>query len=323
MKSFKFVLMLAWSAMICTTVVAQDDYPSRSIKIIVPTTPGTGQDVIARLYADELRKIWGQAVVVENRQGAGGTIATRAVASAPPDGYTLLMVNSQHAISPAVYDNLPYDTVRDFSGLALVGEAPSLVVVSNDCGARTLAEFIALAKKSPGAIHYGSAGVGAATHLAGAYFANRAGIDLAHIPYKNSSDLISDIVTDRIQAVFVPAPFMLPQIQAGKVRALAVTSRQASHDPVEVPSVSQAAGIPNYEFVTWFGFVASSKVPLAIREKLARSIDSIGKNSVVLERFKQQGIVPRSVVLKDFDAYIKADIDKLAPIVLAAGVKAN
>jgi tripartite-type tricarboxylate transporter receptor subunit TctC len=195
-------------------------------------------------------------------------------------------------------------------------------VVAPQLGARTLKEFIALAKQRPDAIHYASSGMGSQTHLAGAYFASRAGVKLVHVPYKSSADVVSDLLTGRVQATFVPAPFLLSHIKSGKLIALAVAAPEAMRTPLEAPSVNEA-GVPGFEYSTWFGFVAPGKVPAPILEQLARTIQGIAEEKETLEKFRAQGVVPRILILDKFDAYISAELDKLAPVVKAAGISAE
>src|SRR5437764_13580147 len=203
-----------------------DKYPSRPIRVLVPLGPGSTTDVVARMFAERLGQRLHQSVVVDNKPGAGGTIAAQATAKLLPDGYTLLMVNSQHAINPTAYEKLPYDTTRDFEAIVPVADSPSIITVPPELGVRTLQEFTALAKKRPGQIAFASAGVGSQTHLSGAYFASRAGVSLLHVPYRLTSEVVSDLITNRIQVLFAPVAFQLGQIQAGKLRVLAVTGRE-------------------------------------------------------------------------------------------------
>jgi tripartite-type tricarboxylate transporter receptor subunit TctC len=301
---------------------AQERYPAKPVQMVVPLSPGTTVDIIARLYADRLAQRLSQAVIVQNRPGAGGTIAAQSVAASAADGYTILMANTQHSVNPALYANLAYDTLRDFAGVAMVAEAPALVYVNPGLGARTLAEFVALAKAKPGTINYGSAGVGTATHLGGAYFASQAKIDIVHVPYKVTSDLVADIVTGRIQATFSPIAFMLAQVREGKLLALAVTSRARVPVLPEVPTVAEAA-IPGYESSTWYGFFAPARTPRAIRERLAHNLREISEEKEVKEKFAGQGIFPRSIELEDFDAFIREDVAKLGALAKAVGAKAN
>lgn len=322
---FARVLLLAAALGFHTLAAAQssaDAYPSRPIKVIVPLSPGTTTDIVARTVAERMSSHLGQSVVVENRQGAGGVVAAQAALAAEPDGYTIMMVNSQHVINPAVYKALPYDTLRDFVGIALVAEAPSVVVVTPKLGVRTLKDFIALAKQKPDAINYASSGIGSQTHLAGAYFASQAGISMVHVPYKASSEVVADLLAGRVQATFAPAAFLLGPIRDGKLIALAVTTPSAMRTPLEAPSVSEAA-IPGFEYATWFGFVAPAKVPAHAIERLARAIQSAAAEAEVKAKLQSQGIVSRTLGLREFDAYMKADMDRLAPVIKAAGVTAQ
>ncbi len=299
---------------------APDGYPSRPIRLIVPLSPGTTTDVVARTVADRLSRELGQSVIVENKQGAGGTLAAKVAAMSAPDGYTIMMVNSQHSINPAVYQTLPYDTVKDFAGLALVAEAPSAVVVSPQLGVKTIKEFIALAKERPNTINYASSGIGSQTHLAGAYFASQAGIGMVHVPYRDSSQVIADLLAGRVQATFAPVAFLLGQIQEGKLLALAVTSREGITTPVKIPSVSEQ-GIPGYEYTTWFGFLAPAKVPTLVVGRLAQALQRAANTPEVKDKLSGLGIVPRTLALTEFDEYIKADINKQREIVIGAAIE--
>jgi tripartite-type tricarboxylate transporter receptor subunit TctC len=303
-------------------VTAQERYPAKPVQMVVPLSPGTTVDIIARLYADRLTQRLSQTVIVQNRPGAGGTIAAQSVAASAADGYTILMANTQHSVNPALYSNLAYDTLLDFSGIAMVAEAPALVYVNPALGAKTLAEFIAIARAKPGTINYGSAGVGTATHLGGAYFASQAKIDIVHVPYKVTSDLVADIVTGRIQATFSPIAFMLAQVREGKLLALAVTSRARVPVLPEVPTVAEAA-IPGYESSTWYGFLAPARTARAIREQLARHLREISEEKEVKEKFAAQGIFPRSIELDEFDGFIREDVARLGALAKAVGAKAN
>jgi tripartite-type tricarboxylate transporter receptor subunit TctC len=295
-----------------------DGYPSRAIRMLVPLSAGTTTDIVARTLAERVSKKLGQPIVVENKQGAGGVIATQSALAGGADGYTILMVNSQHVINPSVYKSLPYDTLKDFKGIAMVAEAPAIVAVSQKLGVRTLKDFIALAKKKPGQIHYASSGIGSQTHLAGAYFAREAGIDLAHVPYSGSGAVIPDLITGRVEAVFAPIAFVSGAVKEGKLVALGVTSKAAIRTPFEAPSVSDT--VPGYEYSTWFGFVVPAKVPPAVVEKLAAAFASAMSDADVKSRFADQGIVPRVLLRSEFDAYMKADMDRLAPVVKSAGL---
>jgi tripartite-type tricarboxylate transporter receptor subunit TctC len=241
MKAFRSgALALALFAAASAPASAQERYPSRVITIVVPLTAGTTIDILARLFADNLSKRLGQQVIVANRPGAGGLIAAQAVATAPADGYTILLANSGHTILGTLNKSLPFDPVGDFAGITLVGDAPSVVTVAPSLGARNLKEFVDLAKQKPGSINYGSAGIGTATHLAGAYFALQTATDLVHVPYTVSSTIIADLLGGRIQATFAPAAFTLPLLQDGRLLGLAVAADEPIREPVQIPTALAA-----------------------------------------------------------------------------------
>ncbi len=243
-RSFAQLATAAVTAAACFAAAAhgQESYPSRLITVVAPITAGTAIDILARLYADKLAKRFGQQVVVANRPGAGGLIGAQTVASSAPDGYTVLFANSGHAILGTLNKNLPFDPVADFAGVALVGEAPAIVVVPPSLGVSSLQEFVALAKSKPGEINYGSAGIGTSTHLAGAYFALKAGIDIVHVPYTVSATIIADLLGGRIQASFVPMAFVLPLLQDGRLKALAVAAKEPIAEPIAI-ATAQSQGI--------------------------------------------------------------------------------
>ena len=304
------------------TALAQDRYPSRAIQLLIPAATATTSDVLSRFLADRLSKRIGQQVVVQNRPGAGGTIAAASVAKAPADGYTLMMVNLQHSLNPLLYDNLTFDTLKDFAGILQFGDAPSLVVVHPSLGVKNLAEFIALAKKKPGQINYGSAGVGTTTHLGGAYLAYRAGIDLLHIPYKGP-EIRADLLAGRVHSVVTPVPYLLAPIKEGRMLALAVTSPTPLHSPVEAPTVESAAGLKDFAFSTYYGFVAAAQTPKPILEQLAREIKAIVEEPEMTQWLTGQAIFPKIRMFSEFDAYIKAEMDRMAPVVKATGARGN
>ena len=305
----------------CASMQAQaaDAFPSRPIRLLVPLGAGSTTDIVARTIAERASQRLGQPIVVENKQGAGGVVATQAALAAPADGYTLLLVNSQHIINPFVHKSLPYDTLRDFVGVALVAETPAVVVVSSKLGVRTLKEFIAAAKQKPGSIHYASGGIGSQTHLAGAYFASEAGIDIMHVPYNGSSAVIPDLLTGRVEVTFAPAAFVQSSLKDGRLVALAVTSKTPMRTPLEAPSVNDAA-IPGFEYATWFGFVAPAKVPAPVVARLASAFEAAANEPDIKAKLLEQGIVTRTVIGREFDAYMKADLDRLTPIIKSAGI---
>jgi tripartite-type tricarboxylate transporter receptor subunit TctC len=299
---------------------AQERFPSRLITIVVPLTAGTTIDILARLYADKLARRFDQQVVVANRPGAGGLIGAQAVAGAPADGYTILLANSGHAILGTLNKNLPFDPVADFAGVSLIGDAPTVINVAPALGVRSLREFVDLAKARPGAVNYGSAGIGTATHLAGAYFALVTATELVHVPYTVSSTIIADLLGGRIQATFAPAAFTLPLLQEGRLLALAVADDKPMAGPPAVPTA--LAGGVDYRNATWYGFLAPGRTPAAVLQMLHAAIEEVGRDPELQEKILVQGITPRSVGLGDFDRHIRRDMERLAPL-LATIARSN
>jgi len=291
---------------------AQEPFPNRLITVVAPITPGTAIDILARLYADQLSKRFGQQVVVANRSGAGGMIGAQAVVNAPADGYTVLFANSGHAILGAINKNLSFDPIGDFAGVTLVGEAPGIVVVPPSLGVANLAAFVELAKSKPGTINYGSAGIGTSTHLAGAYFALKTGIDIVHVPYTVSATIIADLLGGRIQASFVPLAFVLPLLQDGRLRALAVGAKEPVTNPIAIPTaLSQGF---DYQYGTWYGMLAPGKTPKPVLATLNQAMAEASKDPELLGKIRAQGIEPRDIELDRFDAYVRADMARLDPV---------
>jgi tripartite-type tricarboxylate transporter receptor subunit TctC len=297
---------------------AAAQFPARPITLVVPLTPGTTIDILARLYADRLSQILGQPVVVLNRPGAGGIIGAQAVAKANPDGYTLLFANSGHSILGLLNKDLAFDPIRDFAGVAMVGTSPAIVVVPAKLGVADLKEFVALAKAKPGAINYGSAGVGTSTHLAGALFAAQTGTHLVHVPYTVSSTIISDMLSGAIQASFDPLAFVLSFVQNGSLRALAVGADEPIADPKIPTAVAQGV---DYHYATWYGILAPAKTPEAVLKQLAEAIAKAGDDAQLQQRLKAQGINAKTMSLHAFDSYIDDDVARLAPLTRGIAAK--
>ena len=305
--------MLALSA----SAPAQEHYPSRMLTIVVPITAGTTIDILARLYGEALSRRFGQQVVIANRPGAGGLIGAQTVASAASDGYTVLLANSGHAILGTLNKNLPFDPVGDFAGVCLIADAPTVITVAPSLNVRGLRELVDLAKAKPGSINYGSAGIGTATHLAGAYFASQTGTQLVHVPYTVSSTIIADLLGGRIQATFAPAAFTLPLLQDGRLVALAVAADEPMREPIAVPT-ALSAGI-DYRIATWYGFLAPAKTPRAVLQALHDAIVEVGKDPELQAKIRQQGVTPQNVGLADFDLHIRKDMARLEPLLATIG----
>jgi tripartite-type tricarboxylate transporter receptor subunit TctC len=298
---------------------ADDNYPSRPITLIAPISPGTTIDILARLYADKLSRILGQTVIVVNKPGAGGVVGAETVAHANSDGYTLLLTNSGHAILKVLNPDLQFDPLRDFAGVSMIGLAPAVVVVPANLGITDLKQFVAQAKAKPGKLNYGSAGIGSSTHLAGALFATNAGIDIVHVPYTVSANIISDMLSGAIQASFDPLAFVLSFIQNGSLRALAIGSDEPQTEPVQIPTAT-SQGV-DYHYASWYGLLAPQKVPKPILQKLADAIAQANADAGLQEKIKIQGIKTEVLATDRFDAYIARDLARLAPLVQGSGVK--
>ncbi len=309
------------ASLFAASALAQEKFPAKPIQLVVPLAAGTTIDFVARTYAERLSARLGQSVVAQNRPGAGGTIAAQSVAKAAPDGYTILIVNSQHSINPALYSSLPYDTLRDFAGIARIGEAPSIIAVHPKLGVKTLREFIAAAKERPGAINYGSAGSGTTTHLGAEFFASKAGIRLTHVPYKGA-ELMGDLLAGRVESIFVPIPFVLQQIRDGRLIGIAVTTKEALRTPLEVPSVADTA-IPGFEYSTYYGFVGPARIPAPILAELSQAIRGATAEKELRDKLLAQALFPVDSGPAEFDAYIKLELERIAPLVKEIGAKAN
>ena len=265
-------LALALAASYSISGSAADDYPSRPIRIIVPYAPGGGADTVARIVARRVSDTIGQPIVIENRTGAGSILGTDAVAKAEPDGYTLLLGQSGPiSINPAVYKDLRYDPVKDFAPVTMTTAYPYILVVNAKLPARSLPEFVALAKSQPGAMNYGTTGIGAANHLVAELFNGKAGLKMTHIPYRGTALAVGDLVAGQVTMVFGDPISVLPHMQSGSLRALAVTSLQRSAVAPEVPTVAES-GFPGFDALAWHGILAPAKTPPAIVKKLNAEI---------------------------------------------------
>ncbi len=316
LATFVFTL-LAFAA----PALAQD-YPNRSIRIIVPFSAGALTDTLARMYAEKLTQRMGQPVIVENKPGSGGIPAMQAMLAAPGDGYTLQMVSSGHAVNPTLFSKMPYDTLKDVSGVALVASSPTVVIVKTGLNIKTLPELIALAKSKPGQLNYGSAGIGGATHLVGEYLRKEAGIDIVHVPYKGVQEAVTEVMAGRIDVAFPPIALAQAQLKAGRVVAVALTDMQRTPLLPEVATANEQ-GLRNFDYSIWYALVAPAKTPRPVMERLAKEINEITALPEVQQKMAQQGLVPKQVVLDQFDAYIKAEIDKLGALVKASGARAD
>jgi tripartite-type tricarboxylate transporter receptor subunit TctC len=303
-------VLIAPLALACAAATAQpgSDYPNKPIRIVVPFAPGGTTDVLARIMAQRMTLAWGQPVVVENRPGVGGTIGANMVAKAPPDGYTLLLGTLHHTIAQAVYKNVPYKFGHDFAPVSVMAMVPNVVVVNTAVPAKTIQEFIALAKSRPGELNYGTAGAGTAHHLIGELFQLQAGVRLVHVPYKGSGPAVMDLIGGQVQLMFDTVTSALPQVKAGKTRALAVTTAKRSSALPDIPTLSETV-LPGFDVGTWFGIVAPAGTPAPIVQKLYGEIDRTVKDTDVRRQLLEIGAEPIGSTPAQMRAQIDAELD--------------
>ena len=299
-----------------------DTYPSRPIKIIVPFGPGGFTDVVARIIQKELQPVLGQPIVIENRPGAGSTIGTDVVAKAPPDGYTLGMVSTTHVISPHLYKKMPYDPLHDFTPVMRLVEGPYVMVVNPKLGVKTVPQFIALAKKEPGKIFFGSSGNGSAQHLVGALFMQKAHVQLTHVPYKGSNAAMQDLLAGVVQAGFVGMPNALANLPSGKLIALAVTSKKRVPDLPNVPTMEEA-GVKGYEATIWLGMLAPKGTPADVVEKLNTSIRKVLADPNAQKLMRKAGVAVAPSTPEEFASLMKSEYERWGEVVKKTGAVVN
>ena len=315
MKSFLAVLL----ALAAATAAAQD-YPTKPIRVLVGFSAGSTTDILARTVGQKMSDAWGQPVLVENRPSAGGVVASGMVATAPPDGYTLLVVSAGHAASAAMFAKLPYDTLRDFAGVSRIANVPSILVVSPALGVRSVKDLVALARSKPGKLNFSSPGIGSANHLAGELFKTLAGVDAAHVPYKGIPEAMSAVLADSVQFNFSPVVNVLPLARDGKLLALATTTGKRSAALPDLPTLAEA-GVGGYVFDPWFGLLAPAKTPRPLLARLSAEVARIVEMPDVKERLRALGADPAPNAPDDFDAYIKTEVAKFQKIVKDAGIR--
>jgi tripartite-type tricarboxylate transporter receptor subunit TctC len=320
------VLILLPAVSLSTICYAQTNYPNRPIRIIATLSAGSQVDILTRLIAEKMSASMGQAVIVDNRVGAGGTIAAAAVAAAPADGYTLLATANGHAINGALYAKLPYDAKSAFTGVSLIGVVPSVLTAAPNKSFKTLPALIAAAKAKPGELSYASAGVGSASHLAVELLRDMAGIDALHIPYKGSAEAIQDLVSGRVDFCFAPVGASLALIRDGKAVALAVSTVERSLLLPNVPTFAEA-GVANYRFDFWYGVLTPAATPKVIVDKLAQEFQKALAHPDIEEKFARQGVIASSIkpplTTTKFDEFLAGEFARYAVLVKRAGAKAE
>jgi tripartite-type tricarboxylate transporter receptor subunit TctC len=294
------------------------DYPTRTIKMIVPTGPGGITDILARLVGKSITDQLGQPVIIDNRSGAGGILGTRAAAQADPDGYTLLMVFPSHAANPALYAKLPYDSEKDFAPISMVTKVSEILLVPNSSPAKSVQEFIALARKEQ--LNYASVGVGSLAHLATELFLNTAGVKMTHIPYRGVPQAQQAVMTGEVAAFFDTPITALPQIRAGAVRALGISTRQRLAVELEIPTIAES-GLSDYEVTGWNGVLAPANTPRPIIDKLNKAIVKALKTPDIEKLLREQGLEPAGNSPEEFAQVMHTDIEKWIRVTREAGIK--
>jgi tripartite-type tricarboxylate transporter receptor subunit TctC len=295
------------------------DYPTKSVRIVVPFPPGGTTDILARSVAQKLSEAWGQQVIVDNRPGAGGNIGSDLVAKAPPDGYTLLMGTvGTHAINPSLYAKMPYDHVRDFTPVVLVAGVPNVLVVNPGLPVHSVQELIAYAKANPGKLNFASSGNGTSIHLSGELFKTMTGVQMTHVPYKGSAPALTDLLGGQVQLMFDNLPSSLQFIKAGSLRPLAVTSAARSAALPDLPTLAES-GLPGFEASSWFGLLAPARTPKPIVAKIVAAVDAWLETGDAKDKLKSQGAIAMGGSSEAFEKHIATETEKWAKVVKASG----
>ncbi len=305
--------------LVATSALAQD-WPTRPVKLMVGVPPGGPTDTVARAVAPDLSEALGQPVVVENRAGASAVIATDAVAKAAPDGYTLAFIYITHATNPTLKANLPYDTLRDFAAVSMVGWQSMVLLAHPSFPAKTVQEVITLAKAQPGKIDYAASDSGSAPHLAGELFKMMAGIDLTPVPYKGTAPALTDLIAGHVPLMFVSNVSALPYVKSGKLRALAVTGRTRAEVAPEVPTVAES-GLAGYEVYGWYGIAAPARTPRRVIDRLHAEVAKIARDPKMKARLAGQGLELVGNTPEEFDTFIRAEVAKWATVLKRAGLQ--
>ena len=318
MTSTRLATLLA-AALLPAFAAAQGNYPKKPIRVVVPFAAGSTTDIIARAITDKMGQSMGQTLVVDNRGGASGTIGQQAVATAAPDGYTVMIHSSSHTVSPSTFAKLPFDTVADFAAITPISSTPNVLVISPAKGIKSVQELVAKAKAEPGKLNFASAGQGSATHLNAEKFKMAAHIDATNIPFKGSAEAVTEVLAGRVDYYFSPIAPVIGQIKDGQLLALAVGSPKRASALPDVPTTAEG-GVPGSEFNFWIGMMAPAKTPREIVNRLHDEVLKALASPEVKERFTKLGADAWTMKPEEFDAYIKTEIQANAKLVKAAGL---
>lgn len=313
------ILALVFSWPVSTGTAFAQNYPTKPIRIIATTAPGSGPDIMSRLIGQKLTEAWGQQVVVDNRAGASGIIGAEIASRAAPDGYTLMMATSLHAIVATMYSKLNYDLARDFAPVSLLASTPFLLVVNPAVAARSVNELIALAKAKPGELRYGSGGSGSPPHLCAEIFKTMTGINLVHVPYKSIVPAITDVMTGQVHATFAVIPAVIPMVRSGRVRALGVSSIKRTPLVPDLPTIAES--VPGYEYIGWYGLVVPAGTPREIVSRLNAEVVKALRTPEFQEKISGLGAEPLGTPPQEFAAFMGRELQKLAKAVKDSGAR--
>lgn len=313
-------ITLLVALVLASAAVSAQNYPTRTVRIVVPYAPGGNTDFTARVIAGKLTEIFGQQVVVENRAGGATNIGSDLVAKAAPDGYTILMGGAANAINMSLYQKLPYNTLRDFAPVSLCVKGANVLAVHPSVPVKSIKELIALAKTKPGKLNYASSGLGSSNQMAGELFKMMAGVNIVHVPYKGNSPALTDTIGGQVEMIFSGVPLLVPHIQGGRIRAIGIGSLKRFPALPQVPTIDEA-GLKGYEATTWFGMLAPIKTPKEIVARLNVEVGKILASAEVSEKFINEGVEPMGGSTDFFTAFIRDEIAKYAKVVTAANLK--
>jgi tripartite-type tricarboxylate transporter receptor subunit TctC len=317
------VLIFATGSALCAQPAAGDvpAFPVKPVRVLVGFTPGGGPDITARYIAQRLTETWKQQVVVDNRPGAGGTVAANTAATANPDGHTWLSVSSAHAVAPAIYAKLPY-AIGDLAGIAQTATSKYLLVVAPSSSAKSVQELVAMARAKPGQLNFSSAGVGSGTHFAGELFKTKTAVDVVHVPYKGIPEALTDAMTGRVHFFMAPIANSVSLVKEGKLRALGVSSRERDALVPDVPTIAES-GVTGYESILWFGLLTSSKTPRALIAKISQDIARILQEPEVRARWLPVGLDPKPTTPAQFDKIVADDLATFTKLARAGNIRAQ
>jgi tripartite-type tricarboxylate transporter receptor subunit TctC len=320
MKMKKTTTLILAAMALCSASAIAADYPNKPVRFIVAFPPGSATDIVGRLYTQKWSEMWGHQVIADNRPGAGGSIAAAIAAKATPDGYTLLMHSSGHTVNPSLYAKLPFDTLKDFVDIGPLAQQPNVMVTHPSSPYKTVQDVLNAAKAKPGVLNFASAGIGSGTHLNLEKLKLMSKVDMNHVPYKGSAEAMGDVVGGRVDFYFAPVSTMQGQLQAGKIRAIAVSTIKRSSVLPSVPTIAES-GVPGFDFSLWFGIWAPTGVPQPVISKISQSIKAAGNDAAVKARLASLGNEPMEMDPAQFAKFVRTEIEVGATVLKAAGIK--